>query len=127
MSGQPRCQAALDGPVLCYYAGDPVRRPECALTAEVLVGPVALCGSCERARSSAGQGTVDRRLPPGPAVDVLAWIGDADSAVRRAQQLAAAVRRARLAGYSWAEVAGRLGVSRQAARQRFGRGRLPRG
>lgn len=125
MSGRPRCQAGVDGPgpVLCYYAGDPVRRPECALTAEVLIGRIALCGPCARARSSAGKATVARRLPPGPAVDVLAWVGDADAAVAWAQQqLAAAVSRARGAGYSWAEVAGRLGVSRQAAQQRFGRG-----
>ncbi len=123
MSGQRR-QAGLDGPlpVLCYYAADPARRPGCAVTAEVVIGPVALCGACERARSSLGKGVAARRLPPGPAVDVLAWVGEADAVAGQVQaRLAAAVRRARLRGHSWAEIAGRLGVTRQAAQQRFGR------
>ena len=123
MSGQRR-QAGLDVsvPVLCYYAADPARRPGCAVTAEVVIGPVALCGPCERARSSLGKGAAARWLPAGPPVDVLAWVGDADAAARQAQaRLAGAVSRARLRGHSWAEIAGRLGVTRQAAQQRFGR------
>ena len=123
MSGR-RCQAGLDVsmPVLCYYAADPAGRPACAVTAEVAIGPVALCGPCERTRSSLGKGAAPRRLPAAAAVDVLAWVADADADARQAQaRLAGAVSRARLAGHSWAEIAGRLGVTRQAAQQRFGR------
>lgn len=127
MSGR-RCQAGLDVsmPVLCYYAGDPARHRGCTVTAEVVVGAVALCGFCQRARSSLGKGAAVRRLPAGPAVDVLAWVADSDAAARQAQErLAAAVSRARLRGHSWAEIAGRLGVTRQAAQQRFGRAGRP--
>ncbi len=54
-------------------AGDPARRPGCALTAEVLTGQIALCRPCARARSTLGKGTVPMPLPPGPAFDVLDW------------------------------------------------------
>jgi hypothetical protein len=109
------------GPVRCHYAGEPARRPDCTLTAEVRYGAVALCGPCARARSTLGKGTVPVPLPPGPPLDVLAWVTDADDAVRQAQRhLAAAVSRARSQGRTWAQIAGRLGITRQAAQQRFG-------
>jgi hypothetical protein len=119
----PQCQDSVDiqGAVRCHYAGDPARRPDCTLTAEVRFGATALCGSCARARSTLGKGIVPAPLPPGPPLDVLAWVTDADAAVRQAQRhLAAAVTRARSQGHSWAQIAGRLGVTRQAAQQRFG-------
>jgi predicted transcriptional regulator len=60
-------------------------------------------------------------LPPAPELDVLDWIAQADAAIQQARrQLAAAVIRARQNGRSWAEIAGRLGTTRQAAQQRFG-------
>lgn len=125
MSGG-RCHGGLDaqaGPWLCYYAADPVRRPGCELTAEVVIAGVALCAVCERARSSLGKGGVPRRLPAGRKVDVLDWVAGADAAARRAEQLlAAAVTRARQRGHSWAEIGSRLEVTRQAVQQRFGRG-----
>jgi hypothetical protein len=112
--------------VRCYYAGDPARRPHCALTAEIALGPVALCGPCAAARSTLGKGTVPAALPPGPQVDVLDWVTDADDAVRQASRdLAAAVTRARSRGRTWAQIAGRLGITRQAARQRFTRAPRP--
>jgi hypothetical protein len=108
--------------VRCYYAGDPARRPHCALTAQITLGPVALCGPCAAARSTLGKGTVPAALPPGPAIDVLDWVADADAAVRQASRdLAAAVTRARSRGRTWAQIAGRLGTTRQAAQQRFSR------
>jgi len=118
-----RCQDSVDiqEAVRCHYAGDPARRPDCTLTAEVRFGATALCGSCALARSTLGKGIVPAPLPPGPPLDVLAWVTDADAAVRQAQRhLAAAVTRARSQGHSWAEIAGRLGVTHQAAQQRFG-------
>jgi hypothetical protein len=123
---QPRLDAAL--PELCHYAGDPARRPACALTAEVRIGSIALCGACAQARSTLGKGAAPMPLPPGPAVDVLDWVAQADTAIRHAQRhLAAAVIRARQNGRSWTEIASRLGISRQAAQQRFGGHPLLRG
>jgi len=110
--------------VRCHYAGDPARRPHCTLTAEIALGTVALCGSCARARSTLGKGTVPAALPPGPATGVLDWVtdADADAGVRLARaDLAAAVTRARSRGRSRAQIAGRLGITRQAAQQRFSR------
>jgi len=106
--------------VLCHYARDPARRPHCTLTAEISLGAVALCGSCAAARSTLGKGMAAVPLPPGPAVDVLDWVADASLAAGQAcRDLDAAVTRARSAGYSWARIAGRLGVTRQAAAQRY--------
>ena len=116
---QPRIDTAA--PHLCHNAADPARRPGCTLTAEVLTGQIALCRPCAQARSTLGKGTTPRPLPPGPAFDVLAWVAQADAAVRQAQRhLATTVTRARQNGHSWAQIASQLGVTRQAAQQRFG-------
>jgi hypothetical protein len=107
--------------VLCHYARDPARRPHCALTAEITLCRVALCGSCAAARSTLGKGTAPVPLPPGPAIDVLDWVADASLAAGQASRdLAAAVTRARSRGHTWTRIAGRLGVTRQAAAQRYG-------
>ena len=112
--------------VRCYYAGDPALRPHCTLTAEIRIGPVALCGSCARARSTLGKGIAPAPLPPGPPPDVLDWVTAAGAAARQARRdLAAAVIRARSQGRSWTQIAGRLGITRQAAQQRFGRDPAP--
>jgi hypothetical protein len=116
-----QCQPGLDTPVLCHYAAEPARRPHCALTARVRFGVIDLCTPCAAARSSIGKGTAAVPLPAGPPVDVLDWVTGAHATAARAQrQLAAAVTRARIQGCSWTQIAGRLGVSRQAAQQRFG-------
>jgi hypothetical protein len=113
-------QGSLALPVRCHYAGELVRRPQCSVTAEVRYGDIALCSSCAAARSSVGKATTPMPLPPAPQVDVLGWIADAHAAVTESQrQLAAAVSRARAAGHTWTAVAGQLGISRQAAQQRF--------
>jgi hypothetical protein len=117
-----RRQRGPDTPaaVRCHYAGDPALRPHCTLTAEFRLGPVTLCGSCTAARSTLGKGIAPRPLPPGPAIDVLDWVTDADASVRRARRdLDAAVTRARTQGRSWTQIAARLGITRQAAQQRF--------
>jgi hypothetical protein len=107
--------------VRCHYAGDPVLRPHCTLTAGIRLGPVALCGSCARARSTLGKGIVPAALPPGPELDVLDWVADACADASQARRdLAAAVTRARSRGRSWTQIAARLGITRQAAQQRFG-------
>jgi hypothetical protein len=124
------CQPRLDtaAPLLCHYAGDPARRPGCTLTADFLTGHIALRRPCAQARSTLGKGTVPTPLPPGPALDILTWIAQADAAVRQAQHhLAATITRARQNGRSWAEIAARLGVTRQAAQQRFGNDPLLKG
>ena len=106
----------------CHYAADPARRPHCTLTAEILLGATPLCGSCARARSTLGKGTVPAALPPGPVIDVLDWVSDASTAALQARcHLAAAVTRARSRGCTWTQIAGRLGITRQAAQQRFSR------
>jgi hypothetical protein len=108
-------------PIRCHYAGDPARRPHCTLTAEVLLSATPLCRSCAQARSTLGKGTAPRPLPPGPPLDVLAWITEADTATRQAHRnLTAAVTRARNQGHTWTQIASQLGVTRQAAHQRFG-------
>ena len=107
--------------VRCHYAGDPALRPHCTLTAQIRLGPVALCGSCAGARSTLGKGIIPAALPPGPAIDVLDWVTDARAAASQARRdLHAAVTRARTQGRSWTQIAARLGITRQAAQQRFG-------
>jgi hypothetical protein len=117
-----RRQRGPDTPaaVACHYAGDPALRPHCTLTAEIRLGPVTLCGSCAAARSTLGKGIIPAALPPGPAIDVLDWVTDAEASVRQARRdLDAAVTRARTQGRSWTQIAARLGITRQAAQQRF--------
>jgi len=117
-----RRQRGPDTPaaVACHYAADPALRPHCTLTAEVRLGPVTLCGACAAARSTLGKGIAPQRLPPGPELDVLDWVTDARAAASQARRdLHAAVTRARTQGRSWTQIAARLGITRQAAQQRF--------
>ncbi|MFP5284071.1 MAG: hypothetical protein ACLGIF_11550 [Actinomycetes bacterium] len=55
----------------------------------------------------------------------LAAVAELRREVSRAES--GVVRRARVAGASWAEIARALGVSRQAVHQRYGGSRLTRG
>ena len=108
--------------MLCYYAGDPARRPSCTLTATVRLGTVALCASCNAARSSLGKGQTPVPLPTGPPLDVLGWVATAHRhAVAAEATLAATVTRARQSGASWTAIGAQLGLSRQGAQQRFTR------
>jgi len=118
----PRRQQPVDTPKVCHYAGDPARRPACTLTATVRLGAVALCASCNAARSSLGKGQTPVPLPTGPAFDVLGWVATANRQASTAEStLAAAVTRARQAGASWSAIGAQLGLSRQGAQQRFTR------
>lgn len=116
----PRRQPYVDTPVLCYYAEDPLSRPGCTLTAAVRYGKIALCPSCRAMRSTIGKEQSAIALPTAPALDVLDWVRAAHQQAAAADRtLAAAVARARHRGQSWSAIGARLGVSRQAAQQRF--------
>ena len=118
----PRRQQPVDTAQLCYYADDPARRPRCTLTAAIRLGAVALCGSCDAARSTLGKGQTPIPLPPGQAFDVLGWVTTAHQQAGAAEaNLAAAVTRARQTGASWTVIGAQLGLSRQGAQQRFTR------
>jgi len=117
-----RRQRTVDTAVRCHYADQPSRRPQCTLTASVELGPLALCESCAARRSSVGKGQSSVALPAGPQVDVLTWIGAAHEHANAADRtLSAAITRARQAGHPWSDIGAQLGVSRQAAQQRFTR------
>jgi len=121
MTGPGR-QRGVDSAVRCLHAADPFLRPRCTVTATIRVGPIALCSSCHKRRSSAGKGHPTLALPAGPTVDLLAWISTAHEALEQAEQtLLAAITRARQNGASWTEIGTQLGVTRQAAQQRFTR------
>ncbi len=115
--------AARQGPVdtqRCFYADDPTRRPECTLTAVVRYDATALCATCQPRRSTVGKGTRALALPAATTLDVLDWVGAAQHQAAAAQRtLAASVTRARQAGHSWSTISARLGITRQAAQQRF--------
>jgi len=115
-------QRPVDTAVVCHYADDPVSRPQCTLTATVTFGAVALCPSCQARRSSLGKGQPPRPLAPSPQLDVLDWISTAHEQTKNAERhLTAAVARARQNGASWSVIGTQLGISRQAAQQRFTR------
>ena len=116
----PRRQQPVDSPRRCHYADDPARRPRCTLTATLRYGAVALCPSCNAARSTLGKGQAPVRLPAGRAFDVLGWVATAHQQAGAAEvTLAAAVTRARQGGATWSVIGAQLGVSRQGAQQRF--------
>ena len=118
----PGRQQPVDTPRLCYYANDPARRPRCTLTATIQLGAVALCTSCNTARSTLGKGQTPVRLPERPAFDALGWVATAHQQANAAEAtLAAAVTRARQTGASWSAIGAQLGLSRQGAQQRFTR------
>lgn len=116
----PVRQGPVDEAVRCFYADDPASRPECTLTAVVRFGTVALCPTCRSRRSNVGKGTAPVALPTRPALDVLDNVATAQAQAAAAQRtLAAAVARARQAGHPWSTIGACLGISRQAAQQRF--------
>lgn len=118
----PRRQHALDSIVWCSHATDPDRRPRCALTATVRFGTIALCEPCANRRSTLGKGQPGIPLPPSPPIDLRSWIAAAQRDADVAEHtLKAAISRARQAGLSWSAIGAQLGVSRQAAQQRFAR------
>lgn len=115
-------QQDVDSAICCLHATEPVLRPHCTVTATVRVGTIALCSSCHHHRSSVGEGQPSVVLPAGPKIDLLAWISNAHQALEQAEQsLHAAITRARHNGTTWTEIGTQLGITRQAAQQRFTR------
>jgi putative transposase len=111
----------VDTCATCHYAGDPARRPDCEHRAIVVYGAVALCRSCDARRSTVGKAMVGRSLVHGRDWRALEAIEAAAGQLRAAEdQVARAVAAARRLGHSWGELGAALGVSRQAAQQRFG-------
>jgi hypothetical protein len=120
IAASPGRQRPVESPRRCHYAEDPALRPRCTLTATLRYGAVALCASCNAARSTVGKGQAPVPLPAGPAFDVLGWVATAHQQAGAAEAtLAAAVTRARQGGATWSVIGAQLGVSRQGAQQRF--------
>jgi hypothetical protein len=99
----------------------PPGRPGCQVTAVVRRGTVPLCASCDVLRSTLGKGQPGTPILVPAPVSVLDWIGQAHARLPEAE-LTAAVTQARQHGHSWAAIAARLRITRQAAQQRFGTG-----
>jgi hypothetical protein len=98
----------------CYYAA---ARPDCQVLASVRYGPISLCAACDQRRSAVGKATAPARLPDPRALLQVAAARDACQVAAAA--LGDAVTRARQAGQPWSAIAAILGISRQAAQQRF--------
>ena len=112
----------VDAQTTCCYADDPVLRPDCEHRAVVAYGPMALCASCDARRSTMGKGMVGRTLIHGRDWSALEAVETAVGQLATAEeQLAGAVVAARRLGHSWGELGVALGVTRQAAQQRFGK------
>lgn len=108
------------GPVRCYYASDPATRPHCDLLATVRYGVTALCGTCRQQRSTLGKGQQPIALGTTDPIDLLAWIDQAHHDLDTAERvLHAAVTRARQHRHPWSAIGAVLGISRQAAQQRW--------
>jgi hypothetical protein len=104
----------------CFY-DDPRHRelrPDCQSVAVVAYGTIQLCSTCNKMRSAVGKGTAPRPVP-GAELDRLA--DAAQAAADADRQLATAAHGARTAGATWTQIGDALGLSRQAAQQRWGR------
>jgi hypothetical protein len=118
-AADPRQGSLTDG-LRCYY-DDPrhhAQRPDCEGVAVVTYGPTPLCATCDAMRSSVGRGSIARPLPGAELADLI----DAAQAAADAQhRLGEAARAARHAGASWTQIGDALGLTRQAAQQRWSR------
>jgi hypothetical protein len=101
----------------CYYAGT---RSDCQLLASVRHGQIALCARCDQRRSTVGKGAPRTQLPDPSALHQIAVARE--TCQQAAAALCQAVAHARHAGQPWSAIAAVLGVSRQAAQQRFAEG-----
>ena len=118
----PVASRHVDATVICCFADDPVLRPQCERRAVVVYGPMALCRSCDARRSTMGKGIAGRSLVHGRDWSTLEAVEAAVTRLRVAEeQLASVVAAARGSGHSWGELGEALGVTRQAAQQRFGK------
>jgi hypothetical protein len=96
-------QQVLRGALRCYY--------------DDAYGPTHLCATCDAMRSAVGKGTVPR---PVPGVELGRLIDAAQAVADAERDLASAAHAARDAGASWAQIGDALGLTRQAAQQRWG-------
>jgi hypothetical protein len=100
----------------CHHAGDAHLRPHCQGLATVAYGSIALCDTCNRMRSAVGREHVARPLPGAQ----LERLSQAVTSLRNAQQaLDLAVAAARHERASWGQIGDIVGISRQAAHQRW--------
>ena len=112
-------QDALTASLVCYYSrqiGD-VARQHCEGVAVVTYGNIVLCSMCDKMRSAVGRTNIARKLP---GVELFGLIEAARALRLSEQRLERAARLARDAGASWSQLGDAVGVSRQAAQQRFG-------
>jgi hypothetical protein len=83
----------------------------------VAYGNIVLCSSCDKMRSAVGRTQVASGLPSAELAELMAAAAGLAGAQER---LGRALAGARSAGASWAQVGDALGISRQAAQQRYG-------
>jgi hypothetical protein len=116
-TAHPRQQALTDG-LRCYYDDARHRplRPHCQGVAVVAYGPTRLCASCDALRSSVGKGTVAHTVP---GAELARLIYAARAAADAEHELARAAHDARHAGATWTQIGDALGLTRQAAQQRW--------
>ena len=105
--------------VSCYYAQERLRRdhPHCQGVPIVAYGSIILCAECDKRRSTVGKGITPRPIPAAH----LARLGQAADGSQHADTvLADAALSARAAGASWTQIGRAVGITRQAAQQRWG-------
>ena len=111
----------LDVYPVCFFAEQPDFRPECQHRAVVAYDKLKLCASCDSRRSTMGKGVTPRSLVAGRDWSALIAVQTAADRVGVAEvELSQAVEHARGLGHSWGELGAAIGVTRQAAQQRFG-------
>ncbi len=118
-AAHPRQQVLT--PILrCYYddARHRALRPHCEGVAVVAYGPTPLCASCDLMRSAVGRTNIARPLP---GVELTRLMDAARAAAEAANQLDRAACDARHAGASWTQIGNAVGLTRQAAQQRWSR------
>ncbi len=113
-------QEALLAGLNCYYSTasrGTVERPHCQRIAVVAFGGIVLCAMCDAMRSAVGRTNVPRKVP---GAELSALVEDARALALAERRLDKAARRARAAGASWGQLGDAIGITRQAAQQRFG-------
>ena len=116
----PTRQEILLAGLGCYYAdgGGSLERPDCQKVAVVAYGSIRLCATCDAMRSAVGRTDIARKLGGAELSDLIARAKDLARAEDRVDK---AVRSSRVTGASWSQIGDALGISRQAAQERFGR------
>ena len=102
----------------CHYAQEHLRsdHPHCESVAIVVYGSIVLCAECDKRRSAVGRSDAPRPVPGAQ----LARLDQAAVAARHADRgLADAALSARAAGASWTQIGRAVGITRQAAQQRW--------